>query len=94
VIYKPSYGAFFETPLESVLKNLERDTVIICGTLTNYCCGTTARQAYERGFKVLVGSDVTATDDPELHKVELKTLRKGFAMVMNSAQIIKKLEGR
>jgi nicotinamidase-related amidase len=94
VIQKPSYGAFFDTPLESILKNLERDTVIICGTLTNFCCGTTARQAYERGFKVVVGSDVTATDDPELHSAELKTLRKGFAMVVTSAQIIKKLGGK
>jgi nicotinamidase-related amidase len=92
MIQKPSYGAFFDTPLESILKNLERDTVIICGTLTNFCCGTTARQAYERGFKVLVGSDVTATDDPELHKAELKTLRKGFAMVLTSDQIIKRLK--
>ena len=91
VIQKPSYGAFFDTPLESILKNLDRDTVIICGTLTNFCCGTTARQAYERGFKVVVGSDVTATDDPELHNAELKTLRKGFAMVATSGQIIRKL---
>ncbi|HXZ89441.1 MAG TPA: isochorismatase family cysteine hydrolase [Candidatus Dormibacteraeota bacterium] len=91
LIQKPSYGAFFDTPLESILKNLERDTVIICGTLTNFCCGTTARQAYERGFKVVVGSDVTATDDAELHKAELKTLRKGFAMVLTSDQIIDRL---
>ena len=91
VIQKPSYGAFFDTPLESILKNLERDTVIICGTLTNFCCGTTARQAYERGFKVLVGSDVTATDDRELHRAELKTLRKGFAMVLSCDQIIDRL---
>jgi len=94
VIQKPSYGAFFDTPLESILKNLERDTVIICGTLTNFCCGTTARQAYERGFKVVVGNDVTATDDAELHKAELKTLRKGFAMVLTLDQIIKKLGGK
>jgi len=92
VLRKPSYGAFFDTPLESILKNLERDTVVICGTLTNFCCGTTARQAYERGFKVVVGSDVTATDDQKLHEAELKTLRKGFAMVTTSAQIISKLE--
>ena len=92
VILKPSYGAFYDTPLESILKNLGRDTVIICGTLTNFCCGTTARQAYERGFKVVVGSDVTATDDPRLQGAELRTLRKGFAMVDTSARIISKLE--
>lgn len=91
VIHKPSYGAFFDTPLETILKNLGRDTVIICGTLTNFCCGTTARQAYERGFNVIVGNDVTASDDRELHKAELRTLRKGFAMVATSSAIIKKL---
>jgi len=92
VVHKPSYGAFYDTPLESILKNLGRDTVIICGTLTNFCCGTTARQAYERGFKVVVGSDVTATDDPQLQEAELRTLRKGFAMVATSAHIMKMLK--
>ncbi len=84
---KSSYGAFYDTPLETILKNLGRDTVIICGTLTNFCCGVTARQAYERGFYVVFGSDVTATDDPELHEAELKVLRKGFARVLTGAEI-------
>jgi len=91
VIHKPSYGAFYDTPLETILKNLEKDTIIICGTLTNFCCGTTARQAYERGFKVVFGSDLTATDDPSLQEPELKVLRKGFAKVMSLSQIIEEL---
>ncbi len=88
VIHKPSYGAFYDTPLETILKNLEKDTVIICGTMTNYCCGTTARQAFERGFFVVFGSDVTATDDPEMQDYELKVLRKGFAKVLSCEEII------
>jgi nicotinamidase-related amidase len=87
LLYKPSYGAFYDTPLETILKNLRKDTVIICGTLTNFCCGTTARQAYERGFHVIFGSDVTASDDPALHDAELKTLRKGFARVLSGCEI-------
>jgi nicotinamidase-related amidase len=89
VIKKPSYGAFYDTPLETILKNLGKDTVIICGTLTNCCCGTTARQAYERSFKVIFGSDVTSTDDPEMQEPELKVLRKGYAKVMAAEEIIK-----
>ncbi|MFW9910793.1 MAG: isochorismatase family protein [Candidatus Thorarchaeota archaeon] len=88
VITKSSYGAFYDTPLETILKNLEKDTVIICGTLTNYCCGATARQAYERSFKVVFGSDVTSTDDPEMQEPELKVLRKGFAKVLTADEII------
>jgi len=91
VIRKSSYGAFYDTPLETILKNLEKDTVIICGTLTNCCCGTTARQAYERSFKVIFGSDVTSTDDPEMQEPELKVLRKGYAKVMAAEEIIKVL---
>ena len=72
VIHKPSYCAFYGTPLETILKNLGKDTVIICGTVTNICCGMTARQAYERSFKVIFGSDVTSTDDPDLQEPELK----------------------
>lgn len=89
VIHKPSYGAFYDTPLETILKNKGKDTVIICGTLTNCCCGMTARQAYERSFRVIFGSDVTATDDPEMQEPELKVLRKGYAKVMTMEEIIK-----
>ncbi len=88
VIHKPSYGAFFETPLESILKNLGKDTVIISGTLTNYCCSTTARQAYERGLKVVFGSDVTAAHFPKLHEMELQVLRRGFAKVMSLQDLL------
>jgi nicotinamidase-related amidase len=94
VIHKPSYGAFYDTPLATILRNLGRDTVIISGTLTNLCCGTTARQAYERGFQVVVGSDVTATNDPAVHEHELMTLRYGFARVLTTEEIIQALDGR
>ncbi|NIM97707.1 MAG: isochorismatase family protein [candidate division Zixibacteria bacterium] len=91
VIKKSSYGAFYDTPLETILKNMGKDTVIICGTITNCCCGTTARQAYERSFKVVFGSDVTAPDDPETQESELKVLRKGFARVLSAEEIIRAL---
>ena len=91
VIKKSSYGAFYDTHLETILKNMEKDTVIICGTITNCCCGTTARQAYERSFKVVFGSDVTATDDPEAQEPELRDLRKWFARVLTAEEIMKAL---
>jgi len=92
LILKASYGAFYDTPLQTILNNLQKDTVIVCGTLTNFCCGTTARQAYERGFKVVFGSDVTSTDDPAMQEPELKVLRKGFARVLTLAEIVNELK--
>jgi nicotinamidase-related amidase len=94
VIAKPSYGAFTNTTLDYILKNLGVDTVIICGTMTNYCCGTTARDAHARGYKVVFGSDINSTDDPDIQKAELKTLRRGFALVIGSADIEEAIEGK
>jgi nicotinamidase-related amidase len=70
---------------------VDRDTVIVAGTLTNFCCGTTARQGYERGFHVVFGSDITATDDPDMQEVELRVLRKGFARVLTAEEIVSAL---
>jgi nicotinamidase-related amidase len=92
VILKPSYGAFYDTPLDTILRNLGCDTVVITGTLTNLCCGTTARQAYERGYFVVVGSDLTATNDPEIQAAEIKTLRYGFARVLTADEIVSDLD--
>ncbi|GHE39003.1 hydrolase [Streptomyces longispororuber] len=91
LIRKPSYGAFYDTPLDTVLRNLGRDTVIVTGTLTNYCCGTTARQAYERGYRVVFGADTTATDDEARQEPELAVLRKGFALVLTAEEITARL---
>jgi nicotinamidase-related amidase len=94
LIAKPSYGAFTNTSLDYILRNLGADTVIICGTMTNFCCGTTAREAHARGYKVVFGSDCNATDDAEIQEAELKTLRRGFALVISTGAIIEALDGR
>jgi nicotinamidase-related amidase len=94
LIAKPSYGAFTGTTLDYILKNLKVETVVICGTMTNYCCGTTAREAHGHGYRVVFGSDINSTDDPELQEAELKTLRRGFALVLTKDQIKDALLGR
>lgn len=91
VIRKSSYGAFYDTPLETILKNLGKDTVIVSGVVANYCCSMTARQAYERSFKVIYGSDLCGIDYPDLLRYELMVLRKGFAKVMNLEEILDSL---
>jgi len=91
VIVKPTYDAFFNTKLDLVLRNLGVENVIICGTMTNFCCGATARAAFMLGYNVIFGSDITATDLPELHEAELMTLRRGFAQIRTADQIIAQL---
>ncbi len=88
VIQKHRYSAFFDTDLHTYLRGCEVDTVIITGCMTNYCCGATARDAFFRDYKVIFGSDVTATDSRDLHEAELKTLRRGYARVIPAGEIL------
>jgi isochorismate hydrolase len=61
--------------------------------MTNYCCGAAARDAFFRDYKVIFGSDLTATDSRELHEAEFKTLRRGYARVISLAEILPELDG-
>jgi nicotinamidase-related amidase len=93
-VLKHSYSGFHQTPLESVLRSLGISTIVIAGTMTNYCCGATAREAFWRGFDVVFGSDINSTDDPELHDAEIRTLRRGFARIATAAEIIGAISGQ
>jgi hypothetical protein len=85
---KHCYSGFHSTELELVLKSLGVKTVVIAGTMSNYCCGATAREAFWHGYGVLFGSDVTSSDDPDLHEAEIRTLRRGYARIVTSDEVI------
>jgi nicotinamidase-related amidase len=88
VVLKHCYSGFHSTELDLVLKSLGVKTIVIAGTMSNYCCGATAREGFWHGYGVIFGSDVTSSDDPELHEAELKTLRRGYARIMTSDEIL------
>lgn len=88
LVLKHTYSGFQGTPLLTMLRNRDITDVVISGTMTNYCCGATAREAFWHGFAVTFGSDLNATDDPTLHEAELRTLRRGYARVLPAKQIL------
>lgn len=88
---KRSYDAFAGTELDTVLRDSGADTVVITGTMTNFCCEGTARTAFNLGYHVVVGSDVCASDLAEAHEASLRTLRRGFARVMTADEITAEL---
>ncbi len=90
---KHTYDAFFGTELDSLLRGAGVHTVIVCGTMTNYCCEATARGAFDRGYHVVFGSDVTSTDSAINHVATLRTMRRGYARVMSGLEIEGALAG-
>ena len=94
LVLKHTYSGFQGTPLLTILRNRGIRSVVIAGTMTNYCCGATAREAFWHGFDVVFGSNLNSTDDPELHEAELKTLRRGYASITAADEILAALKAR
>lgn len=96
VVKKMGFSAFYNTELESVLRNIKGrrhvDTIIICGTATNICCESTARDAVERDFKVVFGSDITSAWTDEFQTFALKIIDYAFGRVMTCDEIIDALK--
>ena len=93
---KLRFSAFYNTDLESILRNIKGrrsiDTVIICGTVTNICCESTARDAFERDYRVVFGSDITSAWSDEFQKLSLQIINYAFGWVMSYDEIIRDLK--
>jgi ureidoacrylate peracid hydrolase len=95
VISKHRYDAFYNTQLETVIRNIRGmhmvDTVIIIGTVTNVCCESTARSAFMRDFKVVFISDANGGLDKESHEATLSTIAKVFGRVMTTEELLQQM---
>jgi nicotinamidase-related amidase len=57
VIYKPRWGAFYETSLEAFLRGRAIDTIVLAGCNFPNCPRTTIYEASERDFRIVAVVD-------------------------------------
>jgi len=76
VITKQRYSAFFGTALETLLKELKAEKLIICGVCTDICVLHTVADARNRDYPVEVPTDCVASFDEEAHRWALKHMDK------------------
>lgn len=91
IVYKHRYSAFYNTDLETVLRVLKIEDLVITGIMTNMCCESTARDAYYRDYRVFFLADATGSVTEEMHVASLLNLAFGFAYVTTSGAICKQL---
>lgn len=92
VILKHRYSTFYNTDLETVLRCLKIEDLVISGIMTNMCCESTARDAYYRDYRVFFLADGTGTINEEMHLASLLNLAFGFAYVTTAREVIGELE--
>ena len=74
IVKKPSYSAFYESNLTSVLDELKVDTLVLTGCLTEIGIMATATDAMQQGFAVEVPADSQAGSCVELETAALGTM--------------------
>jgi nicotinamidase-related amidase len=92
VILKHRYSSFYNTDLETVLRCLKVEDIVITGIMTNMCCESTARDAYYRDYRVFFPADGTGSINEEMHLASLLNLAFGFAWVTDVDTILAQLE--
>lgn len=88
VIYKPRWGAFYETPLEDYLRRHGVSTVVFCGCNFPNCPRTSIYEASERDFRIVLAEDAISG----LYDRGREELEKIGVRLMPVARVIESLE--
>lgn len=87
VIIKKRYSAFFGTDLDEILAQLRPDTLVLAGINTHACIRTTAIDAYQRDWRVVLAENCIDSYDREHHEITLKYLKDKVTLVLTNAEI-------
>lgn len=88
IIFKHRYSAFYNTDLEIILRCLNIKDLVISGIMTNMCCESTARDAYNRDYRVFFLADGTGSINEEMHCASLLNLSFGFSYITTVDKIV------
>jgi gluconolactonase len=87
IVEKMRMNAFHDTKLDTLLRGLGVETLIITGAWTNMSIEHTARHAADAGYRAVVASDGTSTVDEEWQNAALNYAMQNVAQVGTCAEI-------
>ncbi|KAF2641960.1 Isochorismatase hydrolase [Massarina eburnea CBS 473.64] len=92
-IWKQFPGSFEQTPLHSTLESWGIKKVVLVGYMAHVCVSTTAREAMQKGYDVVLVEDgigdrnIPGVSGEEVTRVALAELADVFGTVVNSSEI-------
>lgn len=87
MMVKKRYSAFFQTNLDALLSQLKPDAIILAGINTHACIRTTAIDAYQRDWPVVLASDCIDSYDHEHHEISLRYMQNKIAVLFTNQEI-------
>ena len=92
VVNKTTYGTFSSTGLDHRLRALGISSLVVGGVVTNVCVETTARDAADRGYQVVLLDDGCAAFSPEIHDATMLSFQGPFGRVRRTDEVLALLE--
>ena len=92
VVEKTRHSGFYETNLDATLKELDVKYLFVCGTEMSICVESTARDAFWRGYFVILVTDAAICTPPSFRNdATIWNIRAGFGWVTTTANVLKAL---
>jgi nicotinamidase-related amidase len=87
LITKRQWGAFYGTELDLQLRRRGIRSIVLGGVSTHIGVESTARQAYERGYELLIVRDATTSSVAEGHEMSMKYILPRLSRLVQSADL-------
>jgi nicotinamidase-related amidase len=84
LITKSTWGAFFRTDLDTELKRRSVRTIVLGGVATHVGVDTTALQARELGYELVIARDATTSGAIEPHEATMRHIFPRIARITDA----------
>jgi nicotinamidase-related amidase len=86
-VTKHQWGAFYGTDLDVQMRRRGVKTIVLGGIATNMGVESTARQAWERGYNVVIVEDATTSLSAEMHNFAINEILPRISRIAKSGDI-------
>jgi nicotinamidase-related amidase len=91
VVYKRSVSALAGTELDSFFRVWDVNTLVLAGVATHFAVEGTARNAVDRGYRVVVLEDCCASRVREVHDFSIDVILRSLCHVTTAESFIRKM---
>jgi ureidoacrylate peracid hydrolase len=88
IVNKHRYSAFINTRLDTVLRTLKTETLVMTGVSTNVCVESTARHGFMLDYNIALVKDACASTSRTAHEMTLENIAGYFGSVVSVKQLV------
>jgi ureidoacrylate peracid hydrolase len=88
IVNKHRYSAFINTRLDTVLRTMKIETLVMTGVSTNVCVESTARHGFMLDYNIALVKDACASTSRTAHDMTLENIDGYFGSVVSVKQLI------